>query len=239
MLRSSLELPGAYSEFCRVGANEALNLPDTVSFEQGALVEPMAVGFNAVQRANVKAKVPVLIMGAGPVGLSVALWCRFFGVEHILISDLSSERAAASVNFGATAVIDAGNGDVSEQLLDHLGVAPGIVFDCVGLPGTLQMAIDYAAPSARIIVVGLCMQSDNYFPAKALLKELDVCFSYVYSKEDFEKVINLIGEKRIDPSQLISRRVGLNEFPTAFQALKKPGSDLKVMMEPSEICVTA
>ena len=83
------------------------------------------------------------------------------------------------------------------------------------------------------------MQSDNYFPAKALLKELDVCFSYVYSKEDFEKVINLIGEKRIDPSQLISKRVSLNEFPTTFQGLKKPGSDLKVMMEPSEICVTA
>ena len=59
------------------------------------------------------------------------------------------------------------------------------------------------------------------------------------SKEDFEKVINLIGEKRIDPSQLISRRVGLNEFPTAFQALKKPGSDLKVMMKPSKKCVTA
>ena len=135
--------------------------------------------------------------------------------------------------------IVAGNDDVSEQLLDQLGVAPGIVFDCVGLPGTLQMAIDYAAPSARIIVVGLCMQSDNYFPAKALLKELDVCFSYVYSKEDFKKVINLIGEKRIDPAQLISRRVSLNEFPTTFQGLKKPGSDLKVMMEPSEICVTA
>ena len=56
---------------------------------------------------------------------------------------------------------------------------------------------------------------------------------------DFEKVINLIGEKRIDPSQLISKRVSLNEFPTTFQGLKKPGSDLKVIMEPSEIYVTA
>jgi Threonine dehydrogenase and related Zn-dependent dehydrogenases len=124
MLRSSLDLPGAYSEFCRVGANEALNLPDTVSFEQGALVEPMAVGFNAVQRANIKTKKPVFIMGAGPVGLSVALWCRFFGVEHVLISDLSGERAAASANFGATAVIDPANGDVSDQLLDHISVPP-------------------------------------------------------------------------------------------------------------------
>ena len=105
MLRSSLELPGAYSEFCRVGAHEALHLPDNVSFEEGALVEPMAVGFNAVQRADIKAKEPVFIMGAGPVGLSVALWCRFFGVEHILISDLSKERGAAAVNFGATAVV--------------------------------------------------------------------------------------------------------------------------------------
>ena len=69
------------------------------------------------------------------------------------------------------------------------------------------MAIDYAASSARIVVLGLCMQSDNYF-------------SYVYSKEDFEKVIDLIVEKQIDPSQLITKKVGLNEFPTAFHGLK-------------------
>ena len=233
MMRASLELPGAYSEFCRVGAHEALHLPDGVDYEEGALVEPMAVGLNAVQRANIQAAEPVFIMGAGPVGLSVALWCRFFGAQHILICDLSEERSAAALNFGATASVDVGRGDVFEQILDQVGAPPGVVFGCVGLPGTLQMAIDYAAPYARIIIVGLCMQSDHYFPAKALLKELDIRFAYVYSKKEFETVIRLIQERRIDLSSLVSSRVDLGNLPIAFERLKRSGSELKVMLKPS------
>ena len=108
-----------------------------------------------------------------------------------------------------------------------------MIFDCVGLPGTLQIAIDCAAPAAKIIVVGLCMQSDRFFPAKALLKELDIRFAYVYCKEDFETVIKLIQERRIDPSPLVSSRVDFFDFPATFERLKKPGSELKVMLKPS------
>ncbi|MBM10075.1 MAG: alcohol dehydrogenase [Magnetovibrio sp.] len=231
LMRASLELPGAYSEFCRVGAAEAVRLPDGVNFDEGALVEPLAVGLNAVRRANVKEEDTVFVMGAGPVGLCVALWCGYFGARHILISDFSGERRAAALKFGVTTTIDAGRNDVNEQILDHLGYLPKVIFDCVGLPGTLQTAIDYAAPDARIIVVGLCMQSDIFFPAKALLKELDIRFAYVYCRDDFETVIRLIDSKKIDPSSLISNRIDLTDFPITFEKLKKPGSDLKVMLK--------
>ena len=85
----------------------------------------------------------------------------------------------------------------------------------------------------KIIVVGLCMQLDHFFPAKALLKELDIRFAYVYCKEDFETVIRLIQERRIDPSPLISSRVDFFDFPTTFERLKQPGSDLKVLLKPN------
>ena len=232
VMRASLDLPGAYSEFCRVGAAEALCLPDGVGFEEGALVEPLAVGFSAVQRGNIEAGDTVFIMGAGPVGLSVALWCRFFGAQHIFVSDVSEERAIAALNFGATTAVKVGHGDVREQLLDQAGHPPKVIFDCVGLPGTLQIAIDCAAPYAKIIVVGLCMQLDHFFPAKALMKELDIRFAYVYSKEDFETVIRHIQERRIEPSQLVSSRVDLSDFPITFEKLKQPGSEIKVLLKP-------
>ena len=232
VMRASLDLPGAYSEFCRVGAAEALRLPDGVGFEEGALVEPLAVGFNAVQRGNIEAGDTVFIMGAGPVGLSVALWCRFVGAQHIFVSDLSEERTTAALNFGATTAVNVSHGDVCEQILDQVGHLPRVVFDCVGLPGTLQIAIDCAAPYAKIIVVGLCMQSDHFFPAKALMKELDIRFAYVYCKEDFKTVIRLIQERRIDPSPLVSSRVDLSDFPITFERLKQPGSELKVLLKP-------
>ena len=136
--------------------------------ECGALVEPMAVGFSAIRRANIKKTTPVFIMGAGPVGLSVALWCQFLVLENVVISDRLEERCNAALNFGATAVANQGGGHISEQIFDLLGGPPILLFDCLRLQGTLQMAIDNEAPNSRIIVIGLCMQLNHYFPAKAL-----------------------------------------------------------------------
>ena len=141
-MRASLDLPGAYAEFCRVGAGEAVRLPDSVSFQEGALVEPLAVGLNAVRRAQLRPGDRVLIVGAGPVGLSVALWCRFFGAQHIVVSDLVPARVERSLTLGATAAVDASESNVREQVADAAGGQPRVVFDCVGMPGSLQLAID-------------------------------------------------------------------------------------------------
>jgi len=75
--RASLAQPGAYAEYTRVGANASFRLPEAASFDEGALVEPLAVGLNAVEKARMQPGDTVLIVGAGPVGLAVATWCRF------------------------------------------------------------------------------------------------------------------------------------------------------------------
>ena len=93
---------------------------------------------------------------------------RFLGLENVLISDFSKERYNAGLNFGATAVVNQGGEHISEQILDLLSGSPTLLFGCIGLPGTLQMATDYAGPSALLVVVGFCIQSVHYFPTKAL-----------------------------------------------------------------------
>ena len=117
------------------------------------------------------------------------------------------------------------------EIPESSGISPSIIFDCVGLPGSLQMAIDRAPSNARIIVVGLCMGADHFFPARALVKELDIHFSYVYCRDDFQTVAELINQRRIDPSPLISETVDLSDFPNTFEKLKKPDSQLKVILE--------
>ena len=232
-MRASLDLPGAYAEFCRVGAGEAVRLPDSVSFREGALVEPLAVGLNAVRRAQLRPGDRVLIVGAGPVGLSVALWCRFFGAQHIVVSDLVPARGERSLTLGATAAVDASEGNVREQVADAAGGQPRVVFDCVGMPGSLQLAIDYAPHDARIVVVGLCMAGDHLFPTKALVKELEIIFAFIYRQEDFETVVQLLGQGRIDATPMISDHVDLTAFSDAFEALKQPNRQIKVMLEPN------
>jgi threonine dehydrogenase-like Zn-dependent dehydrogenase len=82
------------------------------------------------------------------------------------------------------------------------------------------------------VIVGLCMVADTFFPAKAITKELDLSFAFVYSKADFEMVIDLLGRERVDASGMVTDRVGFDTFATTFEALKRPSDQIKVMLEP-------
>jgi (R,R)-butanediol dehydrogenase/meso-butanediol dehydrogenase/diacetyl reductase len=242
--KSNLRIPGVYGErgdvlqqrpyagYTVTGAAETLRLPESVSYRDGALVEPLAVGYSAVTRARLAPGDTVLVLGAGPVGLSVALWCRFFGARHVIVSDLVAERAARAAVFGATAGIDASREDVRTRVEQVSGGPAQVVFDCIGVPGSLQIAIDHAPANARVIVVGLCMAADTFFPAKAVTKELDLSFCFVYGKRDFEMVLDLLDQERIDVSPMVTRAVGFDAFPQAFESLKRPGDDVKVLLEP-------
>jgi (R,R)-butanediol dehydrogenase/meso-butanediol dehydrogenase/diacetyl reductase len=230
--RASPELTGAYAEYTRIGVAETLKLPDNASFHAGALVEPLAVGLNAVKRAGLQVGDPVLVIGAGPVGLSVALWCRFFGARDVIVSDLVDARTVRCAEFGATAVIDAANEDVQARFRQIAGRPPAVVFDCVGVPGSLQLSIDQAPADAHLVVVGLCMAQDAFFPAKAIVKELHITFAFVYSKADFQFVIDMLSSERIPVDALVTSVVGLDDFPNKFEAMRTPGADLKVMLEP-------
>ena len=232
MMRATSTQAGAYAEYTRVGASAALRLPESVSFQEGALVEPLAVGLCAVRRARMEPGDSVLIIGAGPIGIAVALWCRFFGARHIVVSDLVGERAERAIEFGATAAINASREDVPARARQLMGGPPQLVFDCVGVPGSLQLAIDYAPFDARVVVVGLCMAADTFFPAKALTKELDLIFVFVYRMQDFEIVIDMLERERIKASGLVTDRVGFDRFCDTFEALKQPSDQIKVVLEP-------
>ena len=203
-----------------------------MGFAEGALVEPLAVGLSAAEKARLSPGDRVLVVGAGPVGLAVALWCRFLGARHIAVSDLLESRAERALEFGATAAIDASHEDVPARAAALTGGAPDVVFDCVGVPGSLQLAVDYAPADARVVVVGLCMARDSIYPGRAIVKELDLAFAFIYRKRHFELVLDALARGRIDAARLITDRVGLDGFPAAFEALRAPSGQLKVMLEP-------
>ncbi|MCB9871626.1 MAG: alcohol dehydrogenase catalytic domain-containing protein [Ectothiorhodospiraceae bacterium] len=233
--RASDRLTGAYAQLARIGATETLRLPEAVDYHTGALVEPLAVGLAAVRRARLQPGDNALIIGAGPVGLAVAMFTRHLGASHVVVSDLVGARAERATEFGATAAIDASREDVRERFERITGGPPSVVYDCVGVPGSMQLAIDHAPPESRVVVVGLCMAADHFFPARAIVKELDIAFAYVYTRRDFEIVVDLLGRERIDPSAMVTAAVDLDHFPHAFEALRRPTDQIKVMVEPNRI----
>ena len=226
------KIPGAYAEYVRTGVHETLPLPPEVDWRAGALVEPLAVGLHTVDRARLQPGESALVVGAGPIGLAVSLWCRFMGAGHVIVSDLSRERAERSARMGATGIIHAAKEDVVAAFKRQCGRRPDVVFDCVGVPGSQQLAMDYAPTNGRVVVAGVCMQPDRILPLKAITKELDVRYVFGYGKRDFEVTIDMLARGRVDASALLGDTVGFAAFPAAFEALRKDKSRVKVMLEP-------
>jgi (R,R)-butanediol dehydrogenase / meso-butanediol dehydrogenase / diacetyl reductase len=126
--------PGAYAEYVRIGASGAYRLPESVSFREGAMVEPLAVGLHAVDMARMPRGATVLVVGAGPVGLSVMLWAKFLGARHVIVSERTETRRAMAARFGATDAIDSAL-PMTPQVEAIAGRPPDVIFECVGVPG--------------------------------------------------------------------------------------------------------
>ncbi len=224
---------GGYAEYMRVGAAETLPLPDGVDDRLGALVEPFAVGLHGINAARLAPGERVLIMGAGPIGLACAVWARHFGARDVIVSDFEPARLAMAERLGATAVIDAGRESVVGVYKHHAGQRPDVIVECVGVPGTQQLAMDYAPMGGRIVVLGVCMAPDRVQPVKAITKELQINYAYMYRRQEFELTIDLMNRERIDPTPMITRTVDFDTFSAAFESLKTDKAACKVLLDPA------
>lgn len=226
------QVPGAYAEYMRVGAAETLRLPAGVDDALGAFVEPFAVGLHGINAAHLRPGERVLIMGAGPVGLACVAWARHFGARDVIVSDFAAERRALAERLGATATIDPASESVPGACKRHAGQRPDVVIECVGVPGTQQLAMDYAPMGGRIVIVGVCMAPDRIQPVKALTKELQINYAYMYTRAEFELTIDALDREHIDPTPMLTHTVGFADFAQAFEGLKTDKAACKVMLDP-------
>lgn len=221
---------GAYAEYVRISASGAHRLPDSVSFREGALVEPLAVGLHAVDMAKMERGATVLVIGAGPVGLAVMLWANFLGARQVIVSEKAAGRRDMAAKFGATAAIDA-NRPLTEQVEAIAGKGPDAIFECAGAPGLLNATMAEAPHGAKIVIAGVCQKPDTIMPLMGIMKELNLQFVLGYRPADFDYVIAMIAAQRIDPLAMITDIVDLDALPGAFEALRHPAQQCKVMLE--------
>jgi (R,R)-butanediol dehydrogenase/meso-butanediol dehydrogenase/diacetyl reductase len=223
---------GAYAEYVKVGSHETFHLPESIAAGNGALVEPLAVGLHAVDRARLRRGDNVLIIGGGPVGMAVTLWARHFGARAIVVSDPVAARREQCGVLGATAGVDPADGTLRDSYHRIVGALPDVVFECVGIPGMVQASIDAAAVHATVVIVGVCSKPDPFVPVVALMKELTMHFVVYYRSGDYRYTIDMMHAGRLDPLPMVTERIGLDAFPAAFEALKHPTTQCKVLVLP-------
>ena len=223
---------GGYAELMRLTAGMCMKVPNGLDHRRAALTEPMAVGRHAVARAEVRAGDSALVFGAGPVGLAVVAELRRRGIEHVVVSDFSARRRAVAIAMGASVAADPAREDPVEIWRAAGGREPLVVFDAVGVPGTLMQALRAAPALSRVCVVGSCMQADTVRPLVAQAKQLTIVFSFAYDPFEFADTLRAIAEGEVDVSPMITGVCGVDGVPAAFDALGRPDEHVKILVEP-------
>lgn len=223
-------LPGAYAEYVRVRTSSLIRIPEGMSDQEAALVEPLAVGLRAVRLSGIRPGDVVAILGAGPIGLMTLLWARQAGPKSIYVSEMSSQRAAMALRLGADRVFDPTREDPKIEIRNINGIGPDIVFECAGAATTLQNAADVVRAGGRIMLVGLSMEPVQVQPFTWIGKEISLKGSLGYSAEEFALTVELLRQGNVDVKPLVTDIVSLPDLPEVFQALKRPTTQIKVLL---------
>jgi threonine dehydrogenase-like Zn-dependent dehydrogenase len=241
--------PGGYGELMVLNEFLLLPVPDGTPADHAALTEPMAVGRHAVAKAELQGGEILLVLGCGPIGLAVIAALRSEGRGPIVAADFSPRRRALAEGLGADIVVDPAEVspydrwqdlawpegvDRFDPLLRLQGIAPepGVVFECVGVPGLLQQVIDGSMRGTRVVVAGVCMEPDTLLPITGIGKEIELRFVLGYSPEEFAATLTAIAAGTLDVTPLITARVGIDGVPGAFSELADPEAQAKVVVVP-------
>lgn len=219
---------GGFSEFACVPAANAYPVPDTVSDDQAALVEPFAVAANMTDHTGVRAADIALVYGAGPIGLMVVQVLKgVYGVSRLLVTDRIDARLEAARANGADLAINTANQPLA-PILAAADLMPTLVIDTACHPSILAEAIEIASPAARIGIMGFDAEPSLVSQQKVTSKELSIHSSRLNGRK-FPKVIDWFASGRLQPERLITHRFAITDYPAAFDAFEnRPAECCKV-----------
>jgi threonine dehydrogenase-like Zn-dependent dehydrogenase len=241
---------GGYAEQMLLSEPLLLEVPNGLAAEHAALTEPLAVGIHAVAKANIGGDEVPLVIGCGPVGLAVIAGLKIRGLHPIVAVDYSPARRALPAKLGADIVVDPARSQPYATWAEHAAMSdeqkaarpplqamlpalkPALIFECVGIPGLLQQVFEGAPRDARIVVVGVCMETDRSEPMLGIMKELNVQYVLGYTPEEFAYSLRLIAEGQVDAASLVTASVGIDGVAQAFSDLANPERHTKIIIEP-------
>jgi L-iditol 2-dehydrogenase len=223
---------GTFAERAAVASDFLHPLPDGVSDEEGALVEPLAVGIQACTRGRLAAGDTVAILGAGPIGLVIFLVARAFGAAGVFVVDVLDERLAFARSLGADGAVNPRSGDAVAAIMEATrGLGADIVFDASGASAASATAPLLAARGGRVVLVGWPEAARFPWPVETVIdRELDVAGVNRYCNA-FPRALALLSHRRIDAMPLVTQRFPFEGVCDAFAyALSHRASTMKVLV---------
>ncbi len=221
-----------FAELATVPVSVATRMPSSLSMADGALIEPLAISLYGVALSRIRPGDRVLVLGGGTVALYAIYWARRLGAGRIVAMSRSPRREALSLEMGANCFIAYGDNEIGE-VVEALGGAPQIVYECVGAEGMLQKAVMHAAQFGKIVSLGFCTSPDALIPAIASYKCASLQFAVGYSMKEFLYIADQMDKGHCDPKVIITNDISLAALPAAMQALRGPNDETKVHVDMS------
>ena len=218
---------GCYEQYIAFPEDMCFKLPDNVSTEEGALIEPLSVGFYAADQGEVHTGDTVVILGAGCIGLMTLLACRAHGAGCVIVSDIVDARLEKAKELGATHVINSKEKDVLSEI-DRLtgGRGADVVFETAGTPVTIAQTPFIVRRGGTIILVGIASQEEISFNfAQIMDKEASIKSVFRY-RNVYPKAIAAVSSGAIDVKGIVTHRFDLDHIQEAFDEAVNNKTDL-------------
>ena len=223
---------GGLGEYIVTPEKTVVMLPETLTYEEGALIEPIANGMYAVRHSNITPETNIVVIGCGPIGIGDFLCARLWNPKSILMVDVSDFNLSKAVEMGATLTCNSRRENLYDRVMELTdGVGADLVFLAFGDAPTIQQACEITRRGGQLAQHAL-MEDGIAFPYRVHQQhELDFKAYNMYTNEDFELIAKAIHEGKMDLGHFVTQRYPIEQFAEAIEmADKRPEPVLKVMM---------
>jgi (R,R)-butanediol dehydrogenase/meso-butanediol dehydrogenase/diacetyl reductase len=222
---------GGFSEYVTVDEHMVHKIPDTVSFEQGALVEPAAVALYAIRQSQFNVGDQAVVFGTGPIGLLVIEALKASGASKIYAVELSTERRQRAEQLGAIALNPA-EVNVVEEIQRLTDGGADVSFEVTGVPIVLTQAIESTKLNGQTMIVSIFEKEASFQPNLVVMRERNIAGIIGY-RDIFPAVISLMNQGYFSAETLFTKRIGLHDIvEQGFEALMKEKSQVKILVSP-------
>lgn len=232
----SLTNPGALAEKIKVRSDMVLKVPDNVSDEEAAMVEPTAVALHGIHLADVKVGSKVLVIGGGIIGLLSAMFAKKEGASFVAVSETNPKRGEKALSLGvADKYYDAKDENMLNEIMSDTNGGFDIVIECCGNASAVTSSLVTVRPGGVVVLVGVSTGPISIPTVIAVMNELTVKGAIAYTKEEFATCLDLISNKQIDVMPFVDDIVSYDEVENAYIRLTS-GKDeaVKILASPSK-----
>lgn len=225
-----IDTPGAFQGSWTVPAHTLHRLPDHLSLDEAALIEPLSVACHDVRRGRVQSGEHVVVIGGGPIGILVSLVARHAGA-HVLVSEINPFRVGLARELGLEAINPA-EADLLAAVEERTnGAGADVVFEVSGSAAGAETMTQLARTRGRVVVVAIFAEAPKVDLFRFFWRELELYGARVYEAEDFEKAIRLAAAGDLPLRRLISDKRPLEDLQDVFGQIESSTNLMKVLID--------